>query len=202
VTPDAVELVRKASALPRQGGEVDVDALREELLPADENATCAHAIEIGARGKVTYQDLVAVMDVAVVVGRTDVGLFGGSTAMYPTKRRRRQPTDEELLAQLSKPRFDPEVTPVLVISTSSITLKLPSGPEKDIVIDDVSPLGDDEALLHLQERMREARSASPAASEPVFVLQADHATAAKLVIDATSAARAAGYDQILFAVKK
>ena len=201
VTPDAIEVMRKGSALPRRSGKVDAAALREELEPADENAACAHAVDIGARGNVTYQDLVEVMDVAVAVGRTEVGLFGKRTALYPTKRRPKQPTDEEFLAQLSKPKFDPAVAPILVISTTSIVLRLAVGPEKEIVVDDVAPLGDEPALQHLQERLREARSVSPAASEDAFVLQADRTTAAQIVIDVSAAARAAGYSQILFAIQ-
>lgn len=202
VTPEAIELVRMARAIPRRDGAVDADALLAELVPADENATCAHAIEIGARGKVTYQDLVAVIDVAITAGRTDVGLIGGRTGMYPTKRRPKQPTDDEMLASLAKPKYDPAITPIIIISSTSIVVKLPSSGEGEVVIDDEAPLGDEPSLQHLQERLREARAVAPAASEDAYVLQADRATPAQLVIDTTSAARAAGYTQILFAVKR
>ena len=201
VTPEAVELDRVARAIPRRKGAIDLAALRREMEPADAAAPCAKMAAIGARGDVTYEDLMAVMNEAVEAGRRDVGLVGGSTAMYPTPRRL-EPTDEEFYTSLARPQLDPATTPILIITTTTVMLKLRAGgAEREVVIDDDAPLGDEAAMQSLQETLREARTAA-GYMQDALVLQAERAVPAKLVIDASGASRAAGYNNILFAVQR
>ncbi|HUQ04555.1 MAG TPA: biopolymer transporter ExbD [Kofleriaceae bacterium] len=201
VTPATIELDRVGRSLPREGGAFDAAALRAELEPADAGAACAQAVDLTARGDVTYEDLVAVMDVAVEAGRSDIGLFGRQQHGYPSRRRLKQPTDGEVIASLAKPSFDPATVPVAVISTTTIELRV-SGAKEPIVIDDQPPLGDDAAMQGLQEQLREARSAEAPGTGGLLVLQADRTTPAQIVIETSNAMRAAGYERILFAVEK
>jgi biopolymer transport protein ExbD len=180
-----------------QDGKVSVDALRGAIAPDNKDALCANVAEIAASDDATYADLVALMDAVLATGRTDIGVIGGSTAMYPDPPRPKRPSDEEFFDALAKPPYDPAKVPVLRISADSMRLSIE---KHETVIDDVAPLGDAAALQGLHETLREARKALPAMEEPVLLLQADRAVSAKLVIAATGAARAAGYRNVLFAI--
>jgi biopolymer transport protein ExbD len=198
VTPTSIEVDRVARSVPKHGGTIAAAALKAELEPADPKAACAKAVSITARGDVTYQELVAVMDIAIASGRTDVSLFGRQENGYPTRRRLQQPTDDEFMAALAKDPFDPAVVPITLISTTEIELRWKG---EKIIIDDRAPLGDESAMQGLQEQLREARSTESPAAGGVVVLQADRSTPAQLVIETSNAMRAAGYHSILFAVQ-
>ncbi|MBZ0235666.1 MAG: hypothetical protein K8M05_25280, partial [Deltaproteobacteria bacterium] len=191
------------SAIARRDGVFDRDAVATLMASgADPAAPCAHVAEIGARGRVTYADLVAVMDVAVGAGRVDLALVGGSTAPYPRPRRRpgaTSPADAE--AELAKRLRGPDLgsAPVIVIATSSLSVRLiDGGVSREVVIDDAAPLGDDAALTFLHETLRDAHEPG----NDTLILQADRATPAEVVVDSFGAARAAGFGHVLFAVKR
>lgn len=203
VTPEGVEVAIEGSGdgavrtIARRDGAIDHDALRAASVPSDASADCAGIATVSARGDVTYQDLVTAMDAALSAGRTDIGLVGGSSAMYPDPPRRPQPTEQEVIDSLGKPRFGAS-TPLVIMTRTSIRIEIA---KQETIIDDVEPIGDADALTSLHEALREARAAAASTDESVLLLQADRATPARLVIDASSAARAAGYDNVLFAVK-
>jgi biopolymer transport protein ExbD len=180
-----------------EDGKLSVETLRDVIAPDDVDAPCADVVEIGASADATYADLVAVMEAARAAGRTDVGVVGGSSAMYPDPPRPKQPTDQEFIDALAKPPYDIANVPRLRITESSMRVEIA---KHETVIDDVPPLGDAAAMQGLHETLREAREALPATEQPMLLLQADRAVSAKLVIDATGSARAAGYDQVLFAI--
>lgn len=197
VWPGAVQIGGFDQMLQIRDGQVSADALRTAIAPADEDALCANIVEIGATGDATYAELVATMDAALAAGRTEIGVVGGSTAMFPDPPRPKQPSDEELFDALAKPPFDVARVPLLRVTASSMRVEIE---KRETVIDDVAPLGDAAAMQGLHETLREARESLPATEQPMLLLHAEHGVPAKLVIDVTGAARAAGYDHVMFAI--
>lgn len=187
--------------VPRRAGVVDLDAVRSALSAhaLDPEAPCARVAEIDALGAVIYQDLVVAMDAAYSSGRDDVGVAATRTAMF---RDAVVPRRNLTLESLSRQPYDPTRAPIVLFSTDSIRLRI-RAPERaaDLVIDARPPLGDDAALVALHEALRDERVAEDA-EQPVVVLQADHATPAEVVTATVSAARAAGYQHVLFAVRR
>jgi biopolymer transport protein ExbD len=203
-------------------GEPDVAAIATALCDwAAANPGCG-GLEIAAAGGVSYQQVVSVMDAAIRIGRTDIGVSDKPQASFPAKATAAQQLPASCGAPV-KACAAPAATkpPIVVMAPGPATSKarVPTGPGDlsgadlaDVPVLIIAPdatisldghkLAGSDPVAALDQSLRAHAPATSPAARGLLVLQADKATDAALLNRVMRTARDAGYDNILFAVKR
>lgn len=193
---------------PRQGGALDRDWLEAQLVRAKRQPCNPSSAELAGAATVAYKDLVAAMDVAVKTGFMDVGLSSVGDLAVPLATADPKGAAKECPASLipveasavaeTKPR--PPATSgtdrlknalVVIVTKRELTLKIGDVAKEIATIADAENTGQLDALT----------AALPRTTDGMIILQADESTSAKVINLVIAAAKAAGYDNVLFAVK-
>jgi biopolymer transport protein ExbD len=192
----------------RKGGQLDLSWLEAELkqfvgLP------CLPTIELASEDEVLYKDVIHTMDVAVKVGLSEVGLstveelsapMNDATADKSTQAHCPATTialESGSAAPLRKP------APVLTGSGSDALAK---APVVIITRDEITVGGSRVASVKESTKgtgaFDELAKALPPARDGLLILQADESTPSVVIDRVVTTSKAAGFDNILFAVKK
>jgi biopolymer transport protein ExbD len=187
---------------PHKAGALDHQWL-EAQLGATKTADCAPAVELAAAATRSYQDVVEAMDTAVKVGLPNVGLSSIDELPVPlatadTKGAAKKCpagaiAGKAAAADAPKPppgdaRDTLSSAPVIVITRDDIML----GAESIAKVADAKSGTGELAPL---------RKALPVPKTRLVILQADQSTPAGVIDRVVKTAKAAGYDNLMFAVK-
>lgn len=192
---------------PRQHGALGIDWLEAELRPLAA-IHCPPAVQLAAAPGVRYRDIIAAMDAAVKVGLVNIDVSDAQTLPVsfaaadpqraakhcpattvkradakPSPGRSWRPPDKAALAD----------APVLIVTPGEVSLGGKPG------IRPVGTLAEIARGVGVIDKLREALPPNP--QDPTIVLQADQDTDAAVIARLVETANAAGYSNMLFAVK-
>ena len=189
----------------RAAGAVDTAWLEGELraLRAARHPDCGSSLELAADPDVQYQDVVTVMDVAIKVGFYDVGLsspaelsitFAAGPAPAPRcpmpPRAAPAPVQPRPARSLLLPARDRlQHAPIIIVTKTAISLG-----GKELLSVAAAAAGDG-----LIPGLTAALGTS---TDGLVILQADQSIDARVINRIVTTAKAAGFDNLLFAVKK
>lgn len=191
---------------PRTSGALDVDWLARELRALKALECPASSIELAAAADVPYRDVIQAMDVSVQAGILDVGISPPSdlavplatadpkaaaadcpaTVMTPQDR-----TPSKAVAHAPNGRDTLQTAPVVIVTKDHLSLRVD---DKTIDIGSLADARSGPGLAALT-------SALPPTRNGALILQAHENTPATVIDRIVAGARAAGYDNVLFAVK-
>lgn len=162
--------------------------------------TCKPALEVAAANGVSYRDIIAAMDASLSAGLVNVGLSN--------------PVDLSMKFTANK---QPKCDGALATKPSGKTVKAPARLQtgKDelkaaplVIITKTDIMLDKETILSVEDALKESNKhvipelqrAIPAGAK-MAILQADEGTDAKVINRVIASTKAAGVDDLLFAVK-
>lgn len=201
---------------PRKAGALDNAWLEAQLSKAKAHECGPSSAEIAAANDVVYQDVITTMDVAVKVGFVDTGLSTPAELSVPLASANPKGAASECpatlippeaaAAQPSRPSSSPTPSPtpspgsgpatlanapVLVISKDALVLKVGDTSTEIATVADARTATKLDALT----------KALPPTTKGLLILQADESTPSSVITTVVTTAKAAGYDNLLFAVK-
>ena len=192
-----------------KAGKLDIEWLDAQLRRAKEHPCHPSSAEIAAADDVPYQDVITAMDIAIKTGFMDTGISTPATLAVPLAKASPKGAGSECPVTVIpvEPEDKPAATPpsaaapstrdrlanapVLIITTDKITLKV------DDKSTDVATLADAHATTNLDVMTKTLRPTR----DGLLIMQADQRTPQKVINAVVATAKAAGYDNILFAVK-
>jgi biopolymer transport protein ExbD len=212
VKPDGIWLrdASTQSVVALCGGEIDSAALGARLCAMARAAPpgCA-AVEVAAESGVKYQQLIAVMDAAMAVGLRDVGLVDPGGLSLPLRDPR--PSDR------AAPACGDPVPGCPVAPPGGATATAPApagGPLTDAIVvvvpadgsvtlngKKIATAAEAKAGDRIEPLYKELRAKMDPAGARALVLQVDRSIDARLVNRIVVTCQAAGYHNILFAVR-
>lgn len=162
--------------------------------------TCKPALEVAAANGVSYQDIIAAMDTGVSAGLVNVGLSNPVDLTMKFTATKQPKCDGALTttpsgtmvkvpARLQTGKDDLKAAPLVVITKTEVLL----GKEAIISVEDALKESNKHVIPELQR-------AIPAGAK-MAILQADQGTDAKVINRVIASTKAAGVDDLLFAVK-
>ena len=201
---------------PDKDGKPDPDVLGAGLsaLAAAIPTDCGRAIEIAGDSDVSYQNLIATMDLAIKAGLPDVGLTDASglsikiddSAALEKSARRCAPPPKPAPAPAPAPASPPSPgavppappapsvradVPIVILSTTTLTLD-------GATLGDVATLAKGKGVIPaLVKALRAHKTSDP----HTMILQADQASNTAVVNRVVASGKQAGYDNVLFAVR-
>ena len=195
----------------RTAGKLDAVWLERELRQVRAaTGRCNPSFELAASPNVAYQDVILAMDVALKTGFVDVGLsdpagLGVAFASSPPASSTRCPQLEDLepstapaaasLPRPTAPRAGLAEAPVIIVTRTEISIVL--SPQTTRVL--VMTVADAARGAGLIAQLTEAFDKTPA--KGLAILQADQRTDAHVINRIVLTSKAAGFDNLLFAVK-
>lgn len=183
ITADQVTVRRDAvKSLARTAGKTDTDALRALL--AELAARCVGGATITSTDDVVYQEVIAIMDTALAAGFREIGLDAPGA---PTGQPADKPADRARPASASD---NLSSAPVIVVTRKAIS----------IANAEISTL-DADTTEPVATALAKARAADPKLPH-LAILQADESTSMRTIKQIIAGGRRAGFDDVLFAVKK
>jgi biopolymer transport protein ExbD len=199
----------------RRGGALGTVWLREELQAFGKMA-CRPSVELASAAGVTYQDLIAVMDVAITVGLADVGLSTPKELVVSfANADPRNAAHHCAVTTVARPdtgdaadaRGARSARDVVPPATQLDKTALQQAPVVIITLDEISLAG--VRVVGVAETARGTgtidaldRALPHKPADPTLILQADRATDMAVISRVVETVRAAGYTNVLFAVKK
>ncbi len=188
---------------PRRAGEIDAAWLDAEI-GTYRSDTCSLTASIAAAPNVAYRDTINVMDIAIKHG-PDAGLADASDLVYGPLPDDPHGANSHCAApkDQQQPARAPDPTPLLPTNDAGLR-------DAPVVIVTKTELQFDHRSLATTAALRkgsgaiaELASALPprAPSHGVLILQADELTDASVIGRIVVTAKAAGFDDVLFAVK-
>lgn len=201
----------RKQAAPPGIGKLDADWLEAELRKVKASKCSPSSAELAAATDVPYSDVIALMDTSIKAGVVDVGLSDPASLSVPLASADPKSAASECPASII--HFDAKDheaaagtgvpppghstdalknAPVLIITKDKLSLSIAGTPtELGTVADAKAGTGNFAPLT----------KALPAAKHAMLILQADESTSATVINRVIATAKAAGYDNILFAVK-
>lgn len=212
VKPDGIWLrdASTQSVVASCGGEIDSAALGARLCALAKSAPpgCA-AVEVAAESGVKYQQLIAVMDAAMAVGLRDVGLTEPAALSLPLRDSR--PSDRVAPAcgdPVPSCSVDPPGGATATVPapaggplTDAIVVVVPTDGSVTINGKQVATAAEAKAGDRIEPLYKELRAKMDPAGPRALVLQVDRSIDARLVNRIVVTSQAAGYHNILFAVR-
>jgi len=170
---------------------------------------CDPSFEVAASPNVAYQDVILAMDVAIKTGFIDIGLsdpgsLGVAFASAPPAASTRCPQLEDLepstapaaasVPRPTVPRAGLAEAPVIIVTRTEISIVLP--PQTSVLVMTVADAARGAGLI---AQLTEALDKAPI--KGLAILQADQGTDARVINRIVLTTKAAGFDNLLFAVK-
>ncbi len=191
---------------PNKAGTPDSDWLETQLRRAQANPCGPSASELAGADDVPYQQVITAMDVSVKAGFVDTGLSSPTALSVPLAAADPKGAASECPATLLPPK--PVTAPVRTAPRASGTDALKAAPalivtktELTLTVKDtrtvIATLADATAATTLASLTK----ALPSSTDGLLILQADESTPTKIIYLVVETAKAAGYDNVLFAVK-
>ena len=182
IAPDQIIVRRDAvKRLARTAGKTDTGALRALL--AELASRCIGEATITSTDDVIYQEVIAIMDLAVATGFREIGL---DVPGAPIGQRADQPADRARPASASDNLTS---APVIVVTRQAVT----------IANAEICRL-DADATEPVATALAKLRAADPK-PKSLAILQADASTPMRTIKQIIAGGRRAGFDDVLFAVK-
>lgn len=169
--------VASGSAKQHRDGALDLGWLEDQLKPYV-IGDCHPAVVVKAGAAVRYQDVISAMDSSIKVGLVDVALDTpgqGSGSAHPPSR--------------GKP--DLATAPVVVVTKTEVSFAAKH----------VATIAELEKGA-ISDPIPELARVLPATTNGLAILQADQDTDARVITRIVNALRTAGFDNVMFAVKK
>jgi biopolymer transport protein ExbD len=194
---------------PRNGIALDNDWLEAQLRKAKEHPCSPSSAEIAAADDVSYGDVTSAMDYAIKAGFMNTGVASPESLSVPLAGASPKGAASECPATLIA--VEPDAKPSAP-SQPSPSQPAPSGPDKLaaapvlVVTKDELTLKDNVIatvadVMKTTGKLDALIKALPPTRDGLLILQADQSTPTKVINRVVESAKAAGYDNLMFAVK-